>query len=679
MATVERKVHFAELLEQVFELPSQLVSSDDEEVEATAEQQQTVSSTIKRTSEMTLLSSVHGRARRELRDIPIFDLQAAVKYGIRTHGRPDPRTRMPRWKYVFGNVVYITDYTSTEEVTSYKEAIEIQRATITKEMEERHSQDQLTLEQDPHLCATHSVIVIDQSGSMRKSDVKGFKNRSQAAYGVLALEYVAEQLHQRGEDHGILDAVSVIEMNDSGSIIYHREPLDWILFNKLLDRKAEAKPRSHGNYVQALDAAQYVIRNELRMADEDMESEDFPSYALVFLSDGKPSDKDPLFMLMQYQILEGLAGDLKESFSFHAIGLGQSGADFQAMQHLAMTVQACGSTGTFVYSDLSCITLGDAFSSIATSVTATRTEKLSANGIPKAPREEKNVQLRSKYIPSSQRKFKRYASGISRWEYDHAQYRSRNNWPWTKIGFRNSGAVGFDIERDPFGKGAERLAYMFYEIGRDNRRKGKAMVAKETKYVDDNEDRKIHFHESFCRTQLRANEFAKEFNRAVSKSPKLRPVETFLKTPDIQFLECFVYEYQAPDGTTCGVLVEDFLKGKFTKYNSNDGYVKKLTGQDRTIELDIGEVYMTDFVQAFSHWVYIHTDQKLLVWNEEGRHPKFELTDPCICSRQKKGRKKYGNTNLGLRSLKKFRMHHKCNGVCEGLGLPAFRMRHGTD
>ena len=31
-----------------------------------------------------------------------------------------------------------------------------------------------------------------------------------------------------------LDAVSIIEMNAQATVIYDREPLDWILFNKML-------------------------------------------------------------------------------------------------------------------------------------------------------------------------------------------------------------------------------------------------------------------------------------------------------------------------------------------------------------------------------------------------------------------------------------------------------------
>ena len=40
----------------------------------------------KLTEELTLLSTLHGQARRELRDISKHDLQTAMKYGVKTKG-----------------------------------------------------------------------------------------------------------------------------------------------------------------------------------------------------------------------------------------------------------------------------------------------------------------------------------------------------------------------------------------------------------------------------------------------------------------------------------------------------------------------------------------------------------------------------------------------------------------
>ena len=76
------------------------------------------------------------------------------------------------------------------------------------------------------------------------------------------LEYIAEQLHPREEQDAkiiILDAVSVIEMNNTETVVFEREPMDWVFFNQLLDRQVEATPNSQGNYYEALSVADAII------------------------------------------------------------------------------------------------------------------------------------------------------------------------------------------------------------------------------------------------------------------------------------------------------------------------------------------------------------------------------------------------------------------------------------
>jgi hypothetical protein len=62
---------------------------------------------------------------------------------------------------------------------------------------------------------------------MRTCDVNCFRSRSDAAYGTLALDYIAEQLYQQGDEF-FVDAVTIVEMNDTGSILMHKELLDWV-------------------------------------------------------------------------------------------------------------------------------------------------------------------------------------------------------------------------------------------------------------------------------------------------------------------------------------------------------------------------------------------------------------------------------------------------------------------
>jgi hypothetical protein len=242
--------------------------------------------------------------------------------------------------------------------------------------------------------------------------------------------------------------------------------------------------------------------------------------------------------------------------------------------------------------------------------------------------------------------------------------------------------------KSKYSHGAERLAHMFYEIKPTYtrgffryERVGKPMVAKESRYEED-ESTKAKLHTSFCRVQHKAKELSEQFNKAVQKAPLLKPSEDKVSTPPpITFLKCSIYEYYNSDWETCGLLVEKYLSGKFTKYNGNNGYVNHADAHDAaTINLEVGEVKLTDFIQAFSHWVYEKSDHNMVVCDLqgildlEGKRPVFRLTDPAICSKQCRS-DRYGKTDLGVTGIRQFCRHHKCNGVCKGLNLPLMRAK----
>jgi hypothetical protein len=228
---------------------------------------------------------------------------------------------------------------------------------------------------------------------------------------------------------------------------------------------------------------------------------------------------------------------------------------------------------------------------------------------------------------------------------------------------------------------------MFHEIKVNSfccyEKVGSAMVAKESRKIED-EMTKESFHTSFCHVQHYAGVFAKIFNQAVKDAPLLRPsVDEVSEPPPIIFLKCSVYEYFI-DETKCGLLVEKYLPGKFTKFNSNNGFVLSNNTRDGpTIDLVIGEVQLVDFVQAFSHWVYEYTHHTTLVCDlqgildMEGKRPLFRLTDPAICSKDYKRNKYcYGKTDLGMVGIREFCRKHNCNDVCKGLMLPTMGKRN---
>ena len=244
----------------------------------------------------------------------------------------------------------------------------------------------------------------------------------------------------------------------------------------------------------------------------------------------------------------------------------------------------------------------------------------------------------------------------------------------------NKKTVGFAMDKIAFGKGTERLAYRFKELDDTSKTVGKLLVAKETKGVRI-ESKKLKFHEQFCHVQREAREAAKKFNKVILKTQTLKPASYGDPgPPNINFIKCSVYRYFDNDSEQeASILVENFLKGKFTKYNGNNGFVnKKVSMNSPTVDLKGGTARLTDFLHAFSHWMYVRSDQRLLlcdlqgVLNQEGRSPRFFLTDPAFCSDKQKTLTSqcFGGTDIGLKGIRSFFRTHECNFVCQCLGLP---------
>jgi hypothetical protein len=121
------------------------------------------------TSACTLLSTVHGRDRRALRQIGKRDLQAAVRHGkkeaIFYFSKHAGWTRQKnRWKYTFADVTYVTDSTSKVEITSWVVPLQIDKVPVSPGDEALHAKAAAALQQDPSRCTSHSVVVVDQSG-----------------------------------------------------------------------------------------------------------------------------------------------------------------------------------------------------------------------------------------------------------------------------------------------------------------------------------------------------------------------------------------------------------------------------------------------------------------------------------------------------------------------------------
>lgn len=136
-------------------LENDVIVIDDDDEEASNDQ---IDQHVPLTKELSILSTVHGRQRRELRDISKEDLQTVMKYG--TKSKANYVNGEQRWKFEFGNIVYITDNKCTKEITCYKKPIDIQPANITEEMWSNHQKAARILKNDPHLVSELLVLMM---------------------------------------------------------------------------------------------------------------------------------------------------------------------------------------------------------------------------------------------------------------------------------------------------------------------------------------------------------------------------------------------------------------------------------------------------------------------------------------------------------------------------------------
>jgi hypothetical protein len=210
------------------------------------------------------------------------------------------------------------------------------------------------------------VVVVDQSGSMRKTDTSDGATRSDAVWLTLAVDFVASQLTKGASKSS--DVVSVISMRDNSSILIDRWPTDWILFNELIRLLRSSEPVSAGNYLPALKLAESLLRANMRGSC---------ALVLLLLSDGKPSDHVPKTRYEQatttsplgifassWQInrqkhlsmfcreIEQLASKIGRRLNVLTIGFGDATQDFEVLKAIAHKASEYGCPGGFKVSAL---------------------------------------------------------------------------------------------------------------------------------------------------------------------------------------------------------------------------------------------------------------------------------------------------------------------------------------
>jgi len=206
------------------------------------------------TEEVPFISSTHGRERRSQRNIAKRDLQAARKYGVCESGYPHRTTGEPTWKFTHAHITYITDSSMEREITSYVEPLPFEVVQISPRAQQSYDEAKRRLAADPGSITSHTVLIMDMSGSMLKADVDGHRTRARGAYYSIAEEFVSADLHPpqmetvAGNEKRYTDVVSLIEMRADATIVFECEPPSWILYNRLVELSVHSSPSDHGNY-----------------------------------------------------------------------------------------------------------------------------------------------------------------------------------------------------------------------------------------------------------------------------------------------------------------------------------------------------------------------------------------------------------------------------------------------
>jgi hypothetical protein len=682
------------------------------------------------TSLISILSTDHGRMRREERDINKRDLQKALKFGTRE------RSWGSRWKIEYDGIIFIADNSLRQEVTCYPSPLAF--ADIDEDAHTAHSKAKSVIDQKPELCVSHSVLIVDNSGSMCEHDIPLHRDRQVAAYTTMALEFVAEQLFNGTANNS--DVVSLVEFSNNARVILKREPITWVLYNKLLSRRdgrgftsrESAKLKEiwgcDSNYLPALDAANMLLATGLH---------DACALSVFFLSDGAPSDARQLELTpaaAQRQMCKKI-GDVASRYggqlNITLVGFGNKLDDFSVLEAMAKAVKDApgDAKADFVYCSKMPNAIGTALSSLVTSLTATRNSLMHGRS-----------SRYTKRIIDSEEGIHNSADWRFHFIRNHFIYNpitgSFIQYPGLPPGALNNGNRS-EAERrrklpPPFlaistkicGEGAERVAFRCQLADKKSPDSFafSAMVAKETNSVERIEENEA-FHTTFCETQGLAAYLAQDFNHRLRALPGYDEKTT----PQITFLQCsvLILEDSKWPGGVRGLLVEKMLdtaRHGWCKWNDNAGAIDgraahvpidvdyefaKLRGKmedlcaiaegdsdeesedsddeaahdDVQYENDDNAMRRTttsasDYLQAFTHFTYRVTNKKVMVCDLQGVYdadavpPKFELTDPAIHYASKRGREMvFGRTDKGKKGVQLFFDSHKCTSVCKLMQL----------
>lgn len=628
-----------------------------------------------------ILSSLHGQQRRIERGISKSEFYNAVKFGVRSPGYPCPKTGENRWIFTYkeGGIGVITNHDCTQEITAWALpcwGIDIEKIPISDDMRKAHEK---AVHDSRHhdRWNSHTVVVLDQSGSMRKTDATNGVTRSDLVWLCLAIDCIGKRL-KSGEATS-RDYFSLIELGSKGKCLVEQHPMDWILYNSIIDMLRNRQPIGDGNYLPAIKLAEKILQ---------VNNRGNCVLQLLFLSDGAPSDLPPRgfgkgiisFQPRQYhkQIIckhiAYLARQFGSRLSVGAFTVGDS--QIHILKHMVGTAAEYNCHVLLSKATLCANELSSAFQSMTTLLTDTKSAATDVST--NRQRTFRDLIREPKcgleiYDISDGEWSKYYSQDIEKAYFDKYEYR----WVYLEQKFNHPAAAGVVVRDEIFAEGKERAVRRVREITHAGQVVGPPLVGKESLFVEDMGD-SISFHKTFFKVQQISRNVAVRFNKILLKLPGVKSSET----PLITFLDCYVLMLQGQ-----GMLVERMIDHtKYKKWNTNDGYVDGMTRKEydevknsqgglqpenhsRPTEQDCNFT-IDDIPQAFSHFSYIFSKRKFLVCDLQGvldtelDEPLFELTDPVIHYSEMTDRADYGRTDRGQQGIDDFFRSHKCSPLC---------------